>query len=109
MTGHPSGKEPNRGGVHSAQDAVRDFLRNSGLGAKLRDWPVYEAWGVVLGGDLSRRARAVDFRRGELIVEVESAVHHAELSNFTGERYRQLTNQHLGREAVRKVTFKLKR
>jgi hypothetical protein len=101
--------EENRGGVHSARDAVREFLRASGLGARMRDWPVYEAWRKVLGNDLSRRARAVDFRRGELFVEVESAAHHAELANFTGERYRQLTNQHLGREAVRKVTFKLQR
>jgi len=109
MKGRYSRKEEGRGGVHSAQDAVRDFLRDSGLGEKLRDWPVYEAWRTAIGADLSRRARAVDFRRGELIVEVESAAHHAELSNFTGERYRQLTNQHLGRETVRKVTFKLKR
>lgn len=101
--------EAYRGGVHRAGDAVRDFLRSSGLGAKLKDYPIYEAWRVVLGPDLSRRARAVDFRRGELIVEVESAAHHHELANFTGERYRQLTNQHLRREAVRMVTFKLKR
>ena len=101
--------EDYRGGVHSAGDAVKEFLRASGLGDKLRDYPIYEAWRSVLGTDLARRARAVDFRRGELIVEVESAAHHHELANFTGERYRQLTNQHLRREAVRKVTFKLKR
>ncbi len=109
MTGSSSRQQENRGGVHSASSAVRDFLRESGLAAKLRDYPVYEAWREALGTELSRRARAVDFRRGELIVEVESAAHHSELSNFTGERYRQLTNKNLGREAVRKVTFKLKR
>ncbi len=98
-----------RGGVHSANKAVKEFLSVSGLGAKLRDWPVYDAWRKALGEDLSRRARAVDFRRGELFVEVESAAHHHELANFTGERYRNLTNQHLGRAAVRKVSFRLKR
>ena len=103
-----SSKQDGRGGVHSAGKAVKEFLAASGLGAKLRDWPVYEAWRVVLGEELGRRARAVDLRRGELIVEVESAAHLHELANFTGERYRQLTNQHLGREAVRKVSFKLK-
>ena len=101
--------EEQRGGVHSARDAVKHFLAASGLGARLRDAPVYAAWREALGDDLGRRARAVDFRRGELIVEVESAAHHAELANFTGERYRQLTNRHLGREVVRKVTFKLQR
>lgn len=101
--------EERRGGVHAAHDVVKHFLAASGLGDRLRDAPIYAAWREVLGDDLGRRARAVDFRRGELIVEVESAAHHAELANFTGERYRQLTNRHLGREAIRKVTFKLQR
>ncbi len=105
----PRSKDENaRGGVHSANKAVKEFLAASGLGARLRDWPVYEAWRAVLGEDLSRRARAVDFRRGQLFVEVESAAHLHELANFTGERYRQLTNRHLGRETVQKVSFKLK-
>jgi hypothetical protein len=95
--------------MRTADQAVKEFLSASGLGDKMRDWPVYDAWRKALGEELSRRARAVDFRRGELFVEVESAAHHHELANFTGERYRQLMNQHLGRPAVRKVSFKLKR
>lgn len=88
---------------------LREFMRESGLGAKLRDWPVYEAWKVAVGEELLRRARPVDFRRGELIVEVESAAHLHELANFTGERFRQLANQHLETERIRVVSFVLKR
>jgi len=95
--------------VHSADEAVQEFLAASGLGAKLRDWPVYEAWRNVLGEDLARRARAVDFRRGELVIEVESATHMHELSNFTGEQYRRRVNQELGRETVHRLSFKLRR
>lgn len=102
-------KSTERGGVSSMEQAVKAFLVESGLGSKLRDLPVYEAWQAVLGEELSHRARPVDFRRGELVVEVESAVHLHELSNFTGERYRQLANRDLGSERIRKVTFKLKR
>ena len=89
--------------------ALQDFLRSSGLGAKLRDARVYEAWSRALGPDLDRRARAVDFRRGELIVEVESAAHLSELKSFTGERYRQLANRHLGSPRILRVAFKLKK
>ncbi len=89
--------------------AVKAFLAESGLGNKLRDLPIYEAWQAALGEELAHRARPVDFRRGELIVEVESAVHLQELANFTGERFRQLANRDLGSERIRKVTFKLKR
>ena len=107
MAGRPRRSE-RRGGIHSSAEAVKEFLAASGLGSKLRDWPVYEAWRDALGPELARRARAVDFRRGELVVEVESAAHLHELVSFTGERYRQLTNRRLGRDAVRKVSFKLK-
>ena len=98
-----------RGGIASVGQALQDFLQTSGLGAKLRDSRVYEAWSEALGEDLARRARAVDFRRGELSVEVESAAHLSELKSFTGERYRQLANRHLGSERIRRVAFKLKK
>lgn len=97
-----------RGGIGSLGQAVQQFLNESGLGAKMRDWPVYEAWSKALGEDLARRARPVDFKHGQLFVEVESAAHLSELRGFTGERYRALANRHLGAERIRRVSFKLK-
>ena len=85
------------------------FLRESGLAAKFQDWPVFAAWSKAVGEELGRRARAVRFQRGELLVEVESATHLQELTSFTGERYRQLANECLGRESIQRVVFKLKR
>lgn len=99
-----------RGGLAALGDVMRQYLDASGLGQRLRDWPVYDAWRVAVGEELARRARPVDYRRGgELVVEVESAAHLQELRNFTGERYRALANQRLGQERIRRVTFKLKR
>jgi len=95
--------------VSSLGDAMRAFLAESGLATKLRDWPVLEAWSKAAGEQLARRARAVRFQDGELLVEVESAAHLQELKSFTGERYRRLANEHLGRESIRRVVFKLKR
>lgn len=100
--------QPDRGGIGSLGQALKTFLKDSGLGARLRDWPVYEAWAKALGDDLARRARAVDFKYGKLHVEVESAAHLAELKNFTGERYRHLANRHLGSDKIQSVAFKLK-
>ena len=42
------------------------------------------------------------------MLEVDSAVHLHELKNFAGDELRTRTNQELGREAVRKLVFKLK-
>lgn len=103
-----SPRKSERGGVGSLGQAVQQFLKESGLGEKMRDWPVYEAWAKALGDELARRARPVDFKHGQLFVEVESAAHLSELRGFTGERYRALANRHLGAERIRRVSFKLK-
>ncbi|MAE29622.1 MAG: DUF721 domain-containing protein [Planctomycetota bacterium] len=97
-----------RGGLTSLGDALGGFLRESGLGAKLRDWDIYDAWGKALGPDLARRARPVGFNRGELVIEVESAAHMHELRNFSGEALRKKTNELLGSQRVLAVLFKLK-
>jgi hypothetical protein len=91
------------------RDIMGGFMRESGLGAKLRDWDIYDAWGKALGTDLARHARPVGFSKGELVVEVESAAHMHELRNFSGEALRKKTNDLLGSERVLAVLFKLKR
>jgi hypothetical protein len=90
-------------------DALVGFLRESGLGGKLYNWPIFRAWNQVAGPELARHARAVRFARGELLVEVNSSAHMHELTNFTGEDYRIRLNEHLGKEEVRRLQFQLKR
>ncbi len=90
-------------------DALRHFLKDSGLGAQLRHARVYGAWSDSVGPRLRERAKPVHFQFGELTVEVESAPHMHELQNFTGEQYRRGANQSLGDEVIKKVLFRLKR
>ncbi len=91
------------------KDAMGVFLRQSGLGSKLRPFEVYDCWKQVVGAKLAQRARPVKFTRGELVVQVDSAPHLHELQNFTGEQYRARLNQRLGAEKVRTLVFKAKR
>ncbi len=97
-----------RGGPTPMKEVMRDYLASSGLERKLRDWPVHDAWREAAGEAFARHARPVALRHGVLTVEVDSAAHLQELKSFTGERYRLLANQSLGREEIRQVTFKLK-
>lgn len=101
------GNHSRRGGVQPLGRAVSQFLEASGLGAKMRDWKVHEAWRDALGPELAPHAVSVDFRRGELVVEVDSAAHKHELMNFTGEQYRQEANRRMGDNRIRRVKFKL--
>jgi predicted nucleic acid-binding Zn ribbon protein len=97
-----------RRGPSPIKFAIRDFLKQSGLGERPRDMLVFGAWSEAVGPDLARRAVPVRFRNGELTVEVESAVHLQELKNFTAEQYRREANAKLGREIIRELAFKLR-
>lgn len=102
-------RAPRRGGMAPLGDVLEAWLKDSGLGADLRRGRVFQAWREALGEPLARRAEPVRFHDAELIVEVESAAHLQELAGFTGEEYRRLANQRLGRESIRRVVFQLKR
>ena len=99
---------PRRDAV-AIRDALDGFLRASGLSARMKTWPVFQAWIEALGPDLARRAKRVRFERGELVVEVDSATHFQELASFTGESYRERANALLRKPEIRRVAFRLKR
>lgn len=100
---------PKRRAPTSIHDALVSYLRDTGLDSKLAQARVFRAWQEALGETLAKRARAVRFQAGELLVEVQSAPHFHELTNFTGERYRVLANQKLGAARITRVVFQLQR
>ncbi len=89
-------------------EALEGYLKESGLLKPMRDFKILDAWREALGPELSKRARAIQFRAGTLIVETESAAYRHELSAFTGEAFRQKANQILGAQRIQNVTYKLK-
>ena len=101
--------EPRARAVAPMSDAVRAYLRATGLDARLRASRIHEAWARAVGPALAERARSVLFRDGELVVEVASSAHLGELRGFTGEQYRVAANRILGSERITRVTFKLRR
>jgi hypothetical protein len=105
----PKSGSGRHGGVSSLEDGIKAWLRASGLGARSRQGPVYAAWIDAAGKDLARHAKPVRFERGELCVEVDSAVHLHELKNFTGEDIRLRANAKLERPEIARIAFRLKR
>ena len=98
-----------RGGLAPVQSVLQRYLRDSGIGPKLRNVAVFKAWRDAVGIQLAARARPVRFEDGELEVAVKSAAHLQELVNFTGEGYRERANQKLGSPRIRRVVFRLER
>jgi hypothetical protein len=85
-------------------DAIQDFLRQSGLGAKGRDGAVFRAWNEAYG---SADARPVALRNGALHLEVTSSSLLQDLKSYSGDRFRRKANQILGEEKIRRIVVKL--
>ncbi len=101
-------KRKRGGATTTLGDALKAYFKESGLDTRMRDFAVFDAWRKALGTELCKRARAIQFKSGTLVVETESAAHRSELSSFTGEQFRQRANQILGGERITKITYKLK-
>ena len=93
----------------SLGDALRTWMRVSGLEEQMRHQRVYTAWNEALGRALAPHARPVRFRAGELWVDVDSSAYLHDFTAFTGEQYRNSANERLGRAEIRSVRFQLKR
>ena len=108
------GEEPKRGELMPLGDALAEFLRDSKLLQRKKQQPAYDAWDEAVGPEIARQARAVSFRRGELIVEVDSTSLLSELRGFAAEDLRTRADALLAEDPsaisrIRKLTFKLKR
>jgi hypothetical protein len=95
-------------GPRPIDELIRNFLRNKGIRSGGGYSIVFKAWTEALEAGMRAHAQPVRFRSGELTVEVDSAVHLQEMKNFTGDDYRRKANEHLGKNTIRRVVFKLR-
>ena len=80
------------------------LMSRLGLEQGLLGWRAVEEWTEVVGPRLADHARAVGFRDGALLVEVEGSAWMHELGFLKRELIRRI-NRHLGSECVREVRF----
>lgn len=95
-----------RGGVavESLQSALQRALAGRGLGGELRGWEAVDRWAAVVGPRIAGHSRAVAFRRGTLIVEVDGSAWMHELGVLKRQLMRTL-NRELVPNTVRELRF----
>lgn len=93
----------------SVGDALGEYLEDSGLLTRKKAVPAISAWNEAVGPDLAHRARAVSYRRGELLIEVDSPALLNELMGFAAEDLRARADALLEGSKIRKLSFKLNR
>ncbi|NOT35387.1 MAG: DUF721 domain-containing protein [Candidatus Eisenbacteria bacterium] len=85
-------------------DVLPGLLQGLGLTEQLAGWRAVGEWEEAVGGAIARRARAVSFRDGVLLVEVESAPWRHELALLKRDLVRRL-NHRLGGTSVKDLRF----
>ena len=90
--------------VQSISGVLPTLLRELGLESGIMGWRAVREWPDAVGPQVARRARAVSFQDGTLVVEVEGSAWLQELSILKRELVRQL-NRRLGAHPVRDIRF----
>ena len=104
-----SNSERERGLLMPLGDALKEYLDDSRVLQRKKAAPALAAWDEAAGPELSARATAVSFRRGELIIEVDNSSLLPELRGFASEDLRTRADALLEGATIRKLSFKLKR
>lgn len=70
--------------------ALNGVLNAEPLATGMRGWRAVELWGEVVGESIANHSKAVRFKEGRLIVEVESSVWVQELSYLRADILRRM-------------------
>ncbi len=94
-----------RGEAVSLGEALTEWLRLSGHGARLKDSRAEVAWREVMGEAVSRKTRFLRVRDGVMTIELDSGPMKEEFL-MARSRIMVLMNEHLGPEAIREVIIR---
>ena len=94
--------------MEAVSSVLARVLRKFDLEGELHGWRAVEEWPQLVGPRLARHTRAVSFREGTLIVEVEGSAWMHELSFLKRDVIREI-NHRLGSERIRDVRFVMPR
>ena len=100
-----SSRSPRKSEAVSLGEALQDWLRLSGHGARLEDARAELAWKEVMGEAVARKTRYLKVRSGIMTVELDSAPMKEEFL-MARTRIRTMINEHLGKETVREVIIR---
>lgn len=87
-------------------DLVRRWMRENRAADRLDPESVFRKWKEVVGDQIAERTRVVDFRRGELVVEVDSAPLLNELSTYYREEILHSLKEREEFRGIQRIRFK---
>jgi predicted nucleic acid-binding Zn ribbon protein len=92
--------------MEAVSGVVARLLRGLGLEDAMLGWKAVEQWSDTVGPRIASHTRAVEFRSGTLVVEVEGSTWMQEVGYLKRDVSRRI-NAHLGADVVRDVRLVL--
>ena len=86
------------------KDVISDLMNSSALPFNPDDSRIWKVWDEVVGPAIARNAQPLGIRDRLLRVRVSDPIWYQELQ-FMEERIREMLNEELGRNAVKKIEF----
>lgn len=96
----------NKKSLTSLKDIIGNLLSNGSLPFNPDDADIWNFWDEVVGSAISKNARPSRIRNGMLRVTVLDPIWLQELQ-FIGEGIREKLNDKLGRNAVKRIEFRI--
>jgi hypothetical protein len=97
---------PKRGDLVHLKDIISAIFSDSKLPFNPDDARIWQEWDDVVGDPICRHARPAWVKEGRLRVKVTDPIWLQEL-DFLGENIKDRLNKRLGREAVKKIEFRV--
>lgn len=98
--------EKDRNSLTSLKDIIGNLLGNGSLPFNPEDADIWNFWDEVVGSAISKNARPSRIRNGMLRVTVSDPIWLQELKFMEG-RIRERLNEKLGRNAVKRIEFRV--
>lgn len=96
-----------KSGAESIGGILNRVLAQAGLEEGLENSRILKLWASAVGPSVAAHATPRSFRRGKLVVAVDSSAWHAELERYFKQRIIANLNGKLGKKLVTSVVFRV--
>lgn len=90
------------GNQNQLGEVIKDLLRIYKLEDKYNEVEIANTWQSLMGAAIMRKTREIRFRKGQLIVRIDSGVLKEEFS-MSKDKIINLMNEKLGREVITEI------
>ena len=96
-----------KSGTESIGGILNRVLAQAGMAEGLENSRILKLWASAVGPSVAAHASPRSFRRGRLVVTVDSSAWHAELERYFKQRIIANLNEKLGKALVTSVVFRV--